>query len=223
MKSLLFDLDGTLLDTLQDLTDSVNHALSSEGLPLQHADRVRELLGNGYLYLVTEAAGEKAKRDEILAERLLKNFTEYYEIHCLDKTAPYAGIIDMLKKCRNRGWNIAVISNKGQQAASTLVKRFFGELVDFTVGESEGIRRKPAPDTLLQAMKKLRASKEETIFIGDSEVDLKAARAAGMRCISCLWGFRDTPTLLAAGAKHLCKSPQELFGRLEDWWFSDLG
>lgn len=210
ISSILFDLDGTLLDTLQDLTDSVNHALSTEGLPSLQPRQVRRLLGNGYLYLVTEAAGDAAKSDSNLADRLLKCFQEYYKVHCLDETAPYDGIKEMLQDCRRRGFQIAVISNKGQREASRLVERFFGNLVDFTVGESPSIRRKPAPDTLLQAMKQMNTSPEKTIFVGDSEVDLKAASAAGVNCISCLWGFRDAEELLAAEAKRLCASPSEL-------------
>ncbi len=215
MKLLLFDLDGTLLDTLQDLTDSVNYALESEGLPQLSPGQVRRLLGNGYLYLLTNAAGRSAIDNEALQQRLLKTFRSYYDVHCIDKTAPYPGILQMLRSCKDKGNRIAVISNKGQQAASTLVEKFFGDLVDITVGESEGIRRKPAPDTLLHAMAQLGSTPADTLFIGDSEVDLQAATAAGVTCLSCLWGFRDEDVLLSAGAKHLCADTTELLKTIE--------
>ncbi|MBR1713036.1 MAG: HAD family hydrolase [Alloprevotella sp.] len=205
--TIIFDLDGTLIDTLQDLTNSANHALRLHGLPERSAADVRKFLGNGYARLMAECAGNVP---EETTSRLLADFNAYYTIHCQDQTRPYHGIIKMLRELKGRGIRLGIVSNKGDAAVQELVGRFFSGLIDTAVGEREGIRRKPSPDTVLAALQVLGSKAEESIYVGDSEVDIETAKRAGMACVTCLWGFRDADFLLAHGATRTISSPEEL-------------
>lgn len=202
----IFDLDGTLLDTLRDLTDSVNRTLSAYGYPARSDSEVRRFLGNGYRYLLSQALPDgipEADKATVLAF-----FKDYYASHCLDHTGPYAGIPEMMARLQKEGWLMAIVSNKGHQAASDLCAHFFPGIL--TLGESERLPRKPRPEMVFEAIRLLGGNKERAVYIGDSEVDLATARNASVPCISCTWGFRDSATLLSAGATHLVHTPEEL-------------
>ena len=198
--TILFDLDGTLLDTLDDLSDAVNRTLALYGLPLRTRGEVRAFLGNGARYLMEHAApGLEPER----FERLLRDYKADYDANCLVKTAPYPGVEALLRALRASGCRTGIISNKPDTAVQPLFARFFSDTMDIAVGERAGIRRKPAPDTVLAAMERLGAAPEQTLYVGDTEVDIETARAAGVDCATVAWGFRDRSDLEASGAKLL--------------------
>lgn len=209
-ETAVFDLDGTLLDTLGDLTDSVNAALREFSLPEREIGEIRRFVGNGIKNLICRAVPENS--DEELTGRVFKFFSEYYGSHCRIKTAPYDGIIHMLENLRRRGIKIAVVSNKADAAVKMLCRDFFGDLTNAAVGENEaaGIRKKPAPDEVYEAFKIMKSDMKNAVYIGDSEVDVKTAAACGLPCISVCWGFRSEQELKNAGAKIFCKTPSEL-------------
>lgn len=209
-KAILFDLDGTLLNTLEDLTDSVNVTLASHGYPLRSREEIRSFLGNGSEALL-RAALPKGTEEAVFAA-CLAEYQAYYRVHMEDKTAPYSGILPLLKKLKESGLRIGVVSNKFDTAVRGLCEKYFPDCIDAAAGEreAEGIRRKPAPDMVFTAAKRLGVKSEDCIYIGDSEVDLQTAKNAGMDCISVCWGFRDAAFLEKAGATHLVHTPQEL-------------
>ncbi len=204
----VFDLDGTLLDTLGDLASSLNHALARHGLPCHGVDAVRAMVGNGMGRLVESAV--PGGRENPLFEDVLAGFMAHYMEHGADTTRPYPGIVETLKALRSAGKALAVVSNKSAKATGMLCERFLGGLVDVAIGESEGIARKPAPDTVLEALARLGADPRGAVYIGDSEVDIATARNCGLPCVSVLWGFRDRDFLLAAGAVRLVSRPGEI-------------
>lgn len=207
-KAIVFDLDGTLLDTLTDLAASTNYALRSCGMPEHSIDDVRRFVGNGVRMLMTRAVrdGESNPRfDEAFSV-----FRQHYMQHCLDTTCPYPGIMDALAKLKEKGMMLAIVSNKMQAATEELRQHFFSQYIDVAIGESAAIRKKPAPDTVNEALRLLGISHEEAIYVGDSDVDIDTARAAMMPCASVLWGFRDRQFLLNHGATRLLSSPEEL-------------
>jgi phosphoglycolate phosphatase len=204
--TVIFDLDGTLLYTLEDLKDAVNYALSEKGYATHTLDEMRRYFGNGIAYAIKQA--EPGLSEEELAE-LVKLFRSYYGEHCMDKTGPYPGIPELVKKLSEDGYKMAIVSNKVDSAVKDLAKRFFPEIT-VAIGERTGIRRKPAPDTVIQALEELGVTKEESVYIGDSEVDLATARAAGLPCISVLWGFREKSLLEAEGATCFVESTEEI-------------
>ena len=211
-KAVIFDLDGTLLDTLEDLKNAVNYALNERGIPAQHTvPEMRRFFGNGILYALRQAEPDVSQEE--LAEAV-KVFRGYYEEHCLDNTRPYAGVAELVRELKEQGFLMAIVSNKVDGAVKELAERFFPE-IPVAIGEREGIRRKPAPDTVFQAMKELGVSAEESVYVGDSEVDLATARAAGLPCISVLWGFRDRDLLSEEGADCFAATPEEVLQNLE--------
>lgn len=191
--TILFDLDGTLLDTLTDLTASVNYALSRVGLPARSRDEVRSFLGDGYKVLMEKACGGADSADA------LKYFTEYYAVHLEDSTAPYPGVTDALAALAAKGRKMAVVSNKGYDAVQVLCGRFFAPHVTLYYGVSDALRKKPAPDMLLAAMRDLHSDAEDCVMVGDGEPDIAMARAAGIDIISVTWGFRTKEQLEKAG------------------------
>lgn len=207
--TVVFDLDGTLLDTLDDLADSVNAALLAHGLPLRTREEVCAFVGNGMKNLVTLASG---LQDEAEIEKLLKTFKAHYAVHGKDKTKPYEGIITLLRALKAHGVKTAVLSNKADFATKELVKEYFDGLFDEVVGENEanGIRKKPCPDALFTIMQRLGITKEETLYTGDSDVDIRTAENACVACVSVTWGFRDEAFLLKNGATMLVSSPEEI-------------
>ncbi|MBQ9781470.1 MAG: HAD-IIIA family hydrolase [Clostridia bacterium] len=208
--AVIFDLDGTLLDTLDDLADAVNNALSAFSLPCRTRDEVRTFVGDGVAKLIERATPGDCPHDKVAA--VLARFKSYYAAHCQDKTSPYEGILSLLTELKHQGIRTAIVSNKFDDAVKALANHYFGTLIQVAVGEreSEGIRKKPAPDTLLMAMDKLGVSPDETLYVGDSDTDILTAHAAGVACVSVTWGFRDSAFLLSHGATLLADTPEEL-------------
>ncbi|MBQ8948982.1 MAG: HAD-IIIA family hydrolase [Prevotella sp.] len=206
----IFDLDGTLLDTLGDLAASVNYALRQHGMPEHSLDDVRRFVGNGVRLLMERAVPDGAANP--LFEEAFATFRRYYMDHALDTTRPYDGIPETLAELHKRGCHIAVVSNKMMAATRELCHHFFPDTVEVAIGEheAEGIRKKPAPDTVLAALHELGVGKDEAVYVGDSDVDIETARNAGIPCISVLWGFRDRDFLLQHGARHFVSTPKEL-------------
>ena len=207
VKAVIFDLDGTLLNTLTDLSASVNYTLERFGFPLRSAREVRSYLGNGIRALV-EKSLPADKKD--MTDECLKVFKDYYDIHKDDNTAPYDGIVDMLRSVKAAGLKTAIVSNKYDAAVQYLKDVTFSGLIDFAVGEGNGIAAKPAPDGVWLALKKLNAVKEESVYVGDSEVDLMTAENSGLKCVAVTWGFRDREELILRGAKNVIDAPDRL-------------
>ncbi|MFR1565657.1 MAG: HAD family hydrolase [Christensenellales bacterium] len=207
VKAVIFDLDGTLLNTLTDLSASVNYTLERFGFPLRSEREVRSYLGNGIRALV-EKSLPADKKD--MTDECLKVFKDYYDIHKDDNTAPYDGIVDMLRSVKAAGLKTAIVSNKYDAAVQYLKDVTFSGLIDFAVGEGNGIAAKPAPDGVWLALKKLNAVKEESVYVGDSEVDLMTAENSGLKCVAVTWGFRDREELILRGAKNVIDAPDRL-------------
>ena len=209
-KTYIFDLDGTLLNTLEDLAASTNYALRSHGLPEHSIDDVRRFVGNGVRMLMRRAVpgGEQNP----LFEATFATFRQHYLQHSLDATRPYDGIMEMLDDLKHRGCRLAVVSNKFCAATEELCRHFFADLIEVAIGENEaaGIRKKPAPDTVFEALRRLGVGKDGAVYVGDSEVDLLTARNAGLPCISVLWGFRDRGFLTENGATTFVATPFEI-------------
>lgn len=204
----IFDLDGTLLSTLDDLAASTNFALRSCGLPERTTDEVRRFVGNGVKVLMERAVPGGEANPKFCAA--LATFRSHYLEHSLDSTRPYPGITEVLSVLKRSGKRVAVVSNKFCEATKELCRHFFGDLVEVAIGESEGIRRKPAPDTVEEALRQLGVGKAGAVYIGDSDVDVATARNCGLPCISVLWGFRDKEFLLENGADTFAAKPEEL-------------
>ena len=204
----VFDLDGTLLSTLGDLAASCNHALRANGLPERTIDEVRRFVGNGVKKLMERAI--PGGLDNPLFEKTFADFRQHYMHHNLDTTCRYPGVMEMRESLRSRGKKVAVVSNKFYAATQALCKHFFGDLVDVAIGEREGIRKKPAPDTVNEALAQMNVGKERAVYIGDSDVDIMTANNCGMPCISVLWGFRDYDFLVEHGATIFVTSPLQL-------------
>ena len=193
----IFDLDGTLLNTLDDLAASTNHALLAYGLPTRSRDEVRQYVGNGILNLIRQAVPNGSADD--LIQDVYKTFNTHYAEHSLEATAPYPGIEALLDDLHAQGMNCCVVSNKGDYAVGPLVEHFFPGRFEVARGECEGIRRKPAPDTVLSCMDALNVSSSQCVYVGDSEVDVACARNAGIDCIIVTWGFRDEAYVRSQG------------------------
>ena len=207
---ILFDLDGTLLDTLQDLTDAVNHSLRHYNCPERTAMEVRSFVGNGVERLMRLALPGKDTDPDVFAT--METYREYYSVHSKDKTCPYAGIVEALQEIRKE-YPIAVVSNKPDYATKPLCREFFGAEI-FALGQTDDCPRKPAPDMLYKAMKAIGV--EKCIYVGDSEVDVLTANNANVPCLSVLWGFRDQDYLAQEGATRFCDDPTKLYATLKE-------
>ncbi|WP_033147745.1 MULTISPECIES: HAD family hydrolase [unclassified Prevotella] len=206
----IFDLDGTLLDTLTDLAASCNYALRQHGMPEHSIEDVRRFVGNGVRLLMERAVPGGASHPDF--EATFATFREHYMHHSQDTTCPYSGIPEMLTTLKARGCRLAVVSNKMMPATVELCRHFFPDTIEVAIGEheAEGIRKKPAPDTVFAALKQLGVEKDGAVYVGDSDVDIQTAANAGMPCISVLWGFRDREFLIQHGAKTFVSAPSEL-------------
>lgn len=213
-KAVIFDLDGTLLNTLDDLADSTNYALSKFGYPTRTIDEVRQFVGNGVAKLIERAIPEGKNNPNF--EKCLAIFKENYAQNMYNKTAPYNGIIEMLSNLKSKGIKIAVVSNKFDLAVKELCKKYFEGFIDFAAGENEvqGIKKKPAPDTVISVLNEFNFAPEDAVYVGDSDVDIMTAKNSKMPCISVTWGFRDEKFLLENGATILINAPSEIYNHL---------
>lgn len=207
-KTYIFDLDGTLLNTLNDLHASCNYALRTHGMPERSLEEVRQFVGNGVKKLMERAIPNGLENP--LFEDTLQTFRQHYLLHNLDTTLPYPGIMEMLQQLKAQGKRIAVVSNKFYAATQDLCKHFFGDTIQVAIGEREDIKKKPAPDTVLEALRQLQVTRQDAVYVGDSEVDVETARNSGIPCISVLWGFRSKSFLLSHGATTFIETPNEL-------------
>lgn len=211
-KTVLFDLDGTLLDSLADLTASVNHILCKRGYPTRTEREVRTFIGNGVVHLLTRSLPAGKPQAEI--DECVRDFKAHYDLHMRDRTAPFAGIMTLLDDLLAAGCQLGVVSNKMDPAVKSLCAEWFGARLSAAIGERAGVRRKPAPDTLLCAMSELGADPATTVYVGDGETDVQTAQAADVACISVTWGYRDRAQLAEAGATVFAETPEALRAQL---------
>lgn len=212
IQAVLFDLDGTLLDTIEDLTDSLNHVLADHALPVHSVETVKRYVGNGIPKLLERAVSEDTPREE--TQEMYRQFLQYYRAHCQDKTRPYPGIPALLEGLDRQGFRLAVLSNKADAMTQALIARFFPGRFAFVLGATEGRRLKPDRAMVDAALDALSLSPRQAVYVGDSQVDVQTARNAGMACVSVTWGFRSRQALLEAGACLLADRPEEVPGCL---------
>ncbi len=214
-KTVIFDLDGTLLDTLDDLKNSVNHAMRIVHLEKKSLAEVRSFVGNGIVRLIEQCVPGGQSNPKF--QNALSFFKEHYMVHCNDCTKPYDGIMEVLKLLKEKGYGLAIVSNKADPAVKELNEIYFRDLIEVAIGENEaaGIRKKPAPDTVFAALEALGSKVEDAVYVGDSEVDIETAKQAGMDLIACSWGFRDRDVLLDLGVENLADQPMEILDLLE--------
>ncbi len=208
IKLAVFDMDGTILDTLEDLQDSLNVTLEKMGYPKRTYEEVRSFVGNGIRKLIERAVPVGTQKEKI--DQTFSLFMEYYALHCADKTKPYEGITTLLQHLKEKGLLTAVVSNKAHQAVVDLCEEYFDGLFDVAVGEQEGMAKKPAPDSVEYVLKQLGINKEDAVYIGDSEVDIATAKNSDLRAITVDWGFRDAEFLKQQGAEVIVSSTNEL-------------
>jgi len=213
IRAVIWDLDGTLLDTLQDLAASTNAALAGNGLPTRTLDEVRQFVGNGVRRLIERAV--PSGTDEETVQRVYDAFVAHYGAHSRDHTRPYDGVLPVLDALLARGVKLAIVSNKIDFAVKELSRAYFGERMRSAVGDAPGRRRKPAPDSVLEAMRQLGVGPQETVYVGDSDVDVETAKNAGVTCCAVSWGFRSERCLKEAGAEHIAATPKALLDLLE--------
>ena len=211
-KAVIFDLDGTLLNTLDDLATSMNHALRSFSFPERSREEIRTFVGNGIRMLVRRALPEGTPEET--EDKVFSAFHEHYAKHCADKTAPYDGALGTLRALREQGVKVAVISNKAHYATLALCERFFPSLIDVCVGQREGVRTKPAPDAVFEVLASVGAGADEAVFVGDADTDVETAKNAGCDFIGVTWGFRGKKFLIEHGARITVDTFDELYGIL---------
>lgn len=208
--AVIFDLDGTLLDTLDDLMDAANYALAQMGWPSRSREEIRQFVGNGVALLMERAVPAGTAPED--TARALGIFKDYYEVHKRDRTAPYPGIPELLRSLRAKGCRLAVVSNKFDAAVKELMEDYFPGLLHAAAGENEaaGIPKKPAPAMVLRALEELGVAPDRAVYVGDSDVDLQTAKNAGLPCISVTWGFRERDFLTAHGATLFADAPADI-------------
>lgn len=211
-QNIIFDLDGTLLNTLEDLKDSVNYVLELNGYPVRTLEEIRCFVGNGIGKLIQRALPEEV--DSTVVEKVLSDFRKHYQTNCMNKTRPYDGVMELLEQLKEKGYGMAIVSNKNQKAVDELAKNVFKGYVEVAIGEREGVPRKPSPDSTWEAMKLLGATKENTIYVGDSDVDRNTAKNAGIDCVSVTWGFRKEEELCLLKPEYMIHKAEELWNIL---------
>lgn len=209
IKAVLFDLDGTIADTLQDLAFGANYVLEQNGYDTHEIEKYKMFVGNGIPKLIERILPEQERTDENL-QRIKKQFVEYYGVHYCDKTKPYEGVVDMLAQLKEKGIKIAVVTNKAQAMADAVVNKLFGESFCKVYGQREDVPTKPDPTLTHIAMKDLDVTPDECLFVGDSNVDMQTANNSGAKAVGVLWGFRGEEELKAAGAKAIISYPAQL-------------
>ena len=212
--TIVFDCDGTLLDTSTDLFNSVNYVLRKHNFPEKSLSEVKAALGNAVTYLMRQCLPSTVAENEL--EPYIEEFKAYYGEHLKDTTAPYPGILDMLDVLRDQGYKLAIVSNKIQEGVTPLNKEYFGNRLPVAIGERPGLQRKPAPDMVLQALKELGSTPEESIYVGDSEVDVATAKNSGLLCIGVTWGFREESLLHELGVKHIARKAEDIITIIEE-------
>lgn len=215
IKAVIWDLDGTLLNTLDDLAASVNAALRANGLPERTMDEVRSFVGNG-IHRLIERAMPEAGAEHPKFQAVLDAFVAHYGQHSRDHTQPYDGIMRTLDTLAAQGVKLAIVSNKVDFAVKQLSRDYFGDRMHSAVGDDPSRNRKPAPDSVLDAMRQMGVSAQETVYVGDSEVDVITARNADIPCIAVTWGFRSEESLMQAGARHIVRKPEEIIEVIKD-------
>lgn len=211
--TVIFDLDGTILDTLDDLKNSVNHALEKNNFPCRKIEEIRSFVGNGIRLLIERAVPENT--DKEIVDKCFIDFKAHYKDNSDILTKPYDGIVDVLKELKNHGIKLAVVSNKADFAVQKLVEKYFPHIFDFSVGEKEGVRRKPYPDSVFTAIDYLSADKTKTVYIGDSEVDVETAQNSGIPCIAVTWGFRNKIVLEKLKPEYIIDKPEQIVKIIE--------
>ncbi|MBF1751341.1 MAG: HAD family hydrolase [Veillonella sp.] len=211
--TIVFDCDGTLLDTLTDLRNAVNYVLRAHDLPERSVPEVKAALGNGVAHLMRQSLPDSISEAEF--NTYLDEFKAYYGEHLQDYTAPYPGMLDVLDTLRAKGYKLAIVSNKIQEGITPLNKEYFGDRLPVAIGERPGLQRKPAPDMVLQALKELGSTQDESIYIGDSEVDVATAKNSGLLCIGVTWGFRDEQLHKDLGVKYIARKAEDIVTIIE--------
>lgn len=206
--TVIFDLDGTLLNTLDDLRDSLNEILIQKGYAPRSLEEVRRFVGNGVRNLVRRSVPESCGEEEVTL--IMEAFKEHYNHNMQNKTRPYNGIMELLLDLNRYNYKIAIVSNKFDTAVKSLSRTYFGNLIPVAIGETVEIKRKPAPDSIFEAVKELGSDITKTILVGDSETDVQTAKNAGIPCIGVTWGFRCREVLRSEGADFLIDTPREL-------------
>ena len=211
--TIVFDCDGTLLDTLTDLRNAVNYVLRAHDLPERSVPEVKAALGNGVAHLMRQSLPDSISEAEF--NTYLDEFKAYYGEHLQDYTAPYPGMLDVLDTLRAKGYKLAIVSNKIQEGITPLNKEYFGDRLPVAIGERPGLQRKPAPDMVLQALKELDSTQDESIYIGDSEVDVATAKNSSLLCIGVTWGFRDEQLHKDLGVKYIARKAEDIVTIIE--------
>ena len=209
-KAVIFDLDGTLLNTLDDLHTSVNYALKHFNYPLRDKEEVKSFIGNGIRDLMTKSCPKNINN----FEEVLALFKEHYSVHSQDNTRPYDDIVKLLKTLNEKGIKCAIVSNKFDGAVQELKEKYFKNLITVAVGESPLVKKKPAPDSVLKVMELLNVKNEEVVFVGDADTDIETSKNADIKCVSVLWGFRSKEFLENKGGSIFVNSPLEILNHI---------
>lgn len=206
--TIIFDLDGTLLDTITDLAGSANYALEYMGFPTYSVDEIKSFVGNGVRRLMELCVPNGENNPKF--EECYAVFNKHYDEHCRDNTKPYDGIMELLKKLSEKEYKLAIVSNKPDEPVKILNKQWFGDYISVAIGEKPTVHKKPAPDTVIEALNELYSEKFESVYIGDSEVDILTAKNSGVDCICVSWGFRTKEWLIENGATLIVDNPADI-------------
>ena len=206
--TVIFDLDGTLLNSLEDLHACFNHAIAHFGYPTRNIEEIKSFVGNGIKKAIERALPYAVENEEL--NNITNYFRAYYKEHMLELTKPYEGVMELLANLKAKGYKTAIVSNKYDDAVKKLSENYFGNLIDVAVGEGYGVRRKPEIDGVIKAVEILGSKIENCIFVGDSDVDIMTSSNAKLPCISVLWGYRDKEFLISKGAKLFAETPKDI-------------